>query len=349
MADHTAVLAPGSGWLRNRNFDTTFVGGVLLIAFLSGTIVAARPELFTYVVAADLWLLGYHHVISTFTRLAFDKQSVKKYRFFLFVLPFIVFGATFTLAWSLGVWIVATVYLYWQWFHYTRQSWGISQVYRAKSEGRVDDSPLFSKLCFYLLPLWGILYRSWQAPDEFLFVELRVIPVPELLVDVTGFAAILSLLIWGASRVRALRAGQLPVAHTLYMLSHFIVFWVGYLLIDDITHGWLVINIWHNAQYILFVWLFNTNRFKGGIDSSAEFLSTISQPQNIFRYMFWCIVISSTIYLTVSLLTKTVAMAGLPLMVLIYQTVNFHHYIVDSRIWKVRKKPMQKTLELKPL
>jgi hypothetical protein len=347
MTTDAATATAGPGWLRNHSFDLAFVRGVLLLALLSGFIVVARPELFIYVLVADLWLLGYHHVISTYTRLAFDKQSLKEHRFHVFVLPFIVFAVTFGVAWAVGIWIVATVYLYWQWFHYTRQSWGISQVYRAKSGGLVDEPELYSKLCFYLLPLWGILYRSWQAPDEFLFVELRVIPTPELLVDVVGFAAILSVLVWIANRVRAWRAGRLPVAHTWYMLSHFLVFFVGYLLIDDITMGWLVINVWHNAQYILFVWLFNANRFKNGVDQSAEFLSTISQPQNFVRYMFWCLVISTTIYFTVNVVTQNQVFAGLPLMVLAYQTLNFHHYIVDSRIWKVRKKPMQKTLELK--
>ncbi len=33
--------------------------------------------------------------------------------------------------------------------------------------------------------------------------------------------------------------------------------------------------------------------------------------------------------------------------ILVYQTINFHHYIVDSLIWKVRKKPLQKTMGLK--
>ncbi len=347
----TAIASPNAtdaGWLRNRNFDTTFVRGVALIALLSGAIVIRWPDLFRAVLLTDLFLLGYHHVIATFTRLAFDRQSLREYRFYVFVLPFIVFGATFLLAWSIGIWVVASVYLYWQWFHYTRQSWGISQVYRAKSGGLVTDSPLFSKLAFYLLPAWGILHRSWQAPDEFLFVELRVIPVPEMLVDAVGIVAVGSLVVWAYQRLKALREGRLPIAHTWYMLSHFTIFAVGYLIIEDITSGWLVINIWHNAQYILFVWLFNTNRYRGGVDSKAHFLSTISQPQNIFRYLFFCLAVSTLVYLSIMFFTTSYLVAGLPVAILIYQTINFHHYIVDSRIWKVRKKPMQETMRASP-
>jgi hypothetical protein len=340
------TLMPQPGWLRSKGFDITFVLGIAAIAFLSGLIVLIDPDLFRWVLVLDLWLLGYHHVISTFSRLAFDRKSLHDNRFFVFVLPFIIFATTFVAAWSIGAWIITSVYLYWQWFHYTRQSWGISQVYRAKSGGLVTDSPLYSRLCFYLIPAWGILNRSWQAPDKFLFIDLRVIPVPELLVNVVGVAAIASVFIWGFQRIQLWRAGRLPVAHTGYMLSHFLVFYTGYIWIEDITFGWLVINIWHNAQYILFVWLFNTNRFKNGIDVKAKFLSEISQPRNIVRYMLICLAFSSIIYVFAAVLTANQQLFGVPLAILIYQTINFHHYVVDSLIWKVRKKTMQKNLEL---
>jgi hypothetical protein len=311
-----------------------------------GAVVVARPELFGLILMLDLWLLGYHHVIATFTRIAFDRESFREHRFLIFFLPLIVFGATAFVALSVGIWMISSVYLYWQWFHYTRQSWGVSQVYRGKSQGLVREDPRFSKLCFYLVPIWGILHRSWQAPEKFLFMELRVIPTPGWLVDVFGVAALVSVLAWGFTRVQAWRAGQLPRAHTWYMLSHFAVFVTGYRLIDDITYGWLVLNIWHNAQYLLFVWLFNTNRYKNGVDEKARFLSTLSQSTHVVRYFLVCFGITTIVYGTTQYLTYEQLLLGVPLPVVLYQAVNFHHYIVDSKIWKVRKKRMRTTLGL---
>ena len=45
-------------------------------------------------------------------------------------------------------------------------------------------------------------------------------------------------------------------------------------------------------------------------------------------------------------LVALIALAGLPAMpvIVIYMTVNFHHYIVDGVIWKLRRKPLQQTL-----
>ncbi len=334
------------GWLRGPGFDLTFVAGIAAIALLSGVAVMVEPALFVPILLLDLWLLGYHHVIATYTRLCFDRQSLANSRFLLFGLPPLVLAGTAALAFGAGFWAVASLYLYWQWFHYTRQSWGVSQVYRRKAGGLADDPEQLSKLSFYLLPLWGILYRSYQAPERFLGMELKVLPVPGLLVDAVGVLALAGLGWWLFNRLLAWRRGRLALAHTAFVLSHHVVFFVGYILIEDITHGWLVINIWHNAQYILFVWLFNSNRYRSGPDPQAKFLSEISQPGNAWRYFLVCFAISTLIYLAIDQAAGTLAVVGLPVALVIYQTINFHHYIVDSLIWKVRKRPLQKVLDL---
>ena len=58
------------GWLRNARFDLTLIGGVALLALVSGLVVLLNPDLFVIVLVLDLWCLGYPHVISTFTRLS---------------------------------------------------------------------------------------------------------------------------------------------------------------------------------------------------------------------------------------------------------------------------------------
>ncbi len=340
MAAQTEPVS--SIWLRGASFDLHFIVGIAALALLSGWAVVLHPSFFTRILVANLWLLGAHHVVATYTRLCFDRQSLHTHRFLLFGLPPIVLAAVCILVLSVGVWVLATVYLYAQWYHYTRQSWGISQVYRRKSGGLVNENHHLSTAVFYLLPLWGILRRSHQDPGTFLGLELRVFPVPEIAVSVVGTAALLALGWWIVMRVMAWYRGRLPLAHTLYMMSHFTVFYVAYVVIDHIDHGWLVVNIWHNAQYIVFVWLFNNNRFKSGTDPKARFLSTISQEQNAWCYFAVCFGLSTLIYLTISNVTA----ALLPLTIVIYQTINFHHYIVDGVIWKIRRKPLQQVLEI---
>ena len=339
MTTWAQPLHSPAGWLRGTRFDRFFILGIAGIALGTGLVITHEPWLFAPVLFADVWLLGYHHVVSTFTRLCFDARSFRDNRFLILGLPVLVVLGMLTLVGALGLWTITTAYLYWQWFHYTRQSWGVAQVYRRKAGGLVDEGPRSNTLVFYFLPLWGILKRSHQDPDTFLGIELWVVPVPEIMVTIVGMCAVGSVLWWTARRIQAWRQGRLAVAHTQNMLSHFAVFYVGYVLIDNIDMGWLVLNIWHNLQYIAFVWFYNTNRFKRGIDPDARFLSMLSQDRNLWIYLAVCAGLSSTAYWVIGSLT-----AALVAPVIIFQAINFHHYIVDGLIWKVRHKTTRQTL-----
>lgn len=337
------------GWLRGATFDLCYILGVATLALLAGAAVASQPALFPLIVFLDLWLLGYHHVISTFTRLAFDRDSFKEHRFLVLGLPPLVLFGVIATCLAVGAWILPTTYLYWQWFHYMRQSYGISRIYRRKAnQSSVVDDRLTQGM-LYLIPIWGILYRSHQSPDQFLWMDLKTLPVPFWIVAIAGAASLLTICCWGLRQLQMLLQGQLPLAHSLYILSHTTIFLTGYLLIPDISQGWLVVNIWHNAQYILLVWMFNNNRFKSGVDVRHRFLSSISQTKKAHAYFLVCLAISTTIYVALYVvLTNAAALLTLaattPLVLIAYQTINFHHYIVDALIWKVRKMPLRQNL-----
>jgi hypothetical protein len=347
MSDITVRVAHVNwAWLLSRSFDLWFIVGLPVVAVLTGIIVVWQPHLFAPVLIFDLWFLGYHHVISTYTRLCFDRKSFSEHWPLLVVfLPAVTLG-TLVVAYAVGLWVIVSIYFYWQWFHYTRQSWGISRAYRGKEPDALYEDGWLDQAIFYALPVLGVLYRSHQDPGSFIGLELRVIPVTSAMVGVAGIATAALLAIWVCRRLQALREGRLAAVHTLYMLTHFAIFAVGYLTIADITYGWLVINIWHNAQYILFVWMFNTRRFKGGVDPQARFLSYISQPNRLWLYLATCVLITGVIYWGVLRTIDWLFFTGLSATIVLYQIVNFHHYVVDSKIWKVRKEPMRKALGL---
>jgi len=197
---------------------------------------------------------------------------------------------------------------------------------------------------FYALPITGVIYRSYQDPDQFLRADLVVLPVPFFVFAISAAITLGLLAYWVHRRLRAKAEGKLATAHTLYMGSHFAIYAVAYIFIQDITTGWLAINIWHNTQYILFVYLFNSNRFKNGIDPDKKFLSYISQSGRMPLYLGVCLAITLVFYTVVlGSLQKSfffTATTGL----VVYQMVNYHHYIVDSLIWKVRKPKIRRNM-----
>ncbi len=130
---------------------------------------------------------------------------------------------------------------------------------------------------------------------------------------------------------------------------------MGYVLIKDINSGWLVANVWHNAQYILFVWLYNTNRFKNdAVDGTAKVsvMSWLSQrkPIRVLSYFIFTLIMTTIFYQSITEGFKLIAGTNLILLsslyIVGYQTVNFHHYIVDSLIWKAKNKKNQKALNV---
>jgi hypothetical protein len=326
------AFAQPAGWLRDRDFDLRFIGGVALLALVSGGLVLAEPRVFPLVLALDLWFAGHPHVVSTFTRLCFDRASYREHRRLLWLLPPAILVLNAGLFFAVGPWILVSVYLYWQWFHYTRQSWGVARIYARRAGMPLPGDRRLELVAFHAVPLWGILHRSHQAPATFLGAELRVLPVPALAVDSAAALALGALGLWLAVRAAAAWRGELPLAHTLYALSHHAIFLAAYVAIPDATHGWLVANLWHNLQYLLFVWLANARRFERGPDPAAPLLSRISQPGRGMLFFAACLAVGAAVYLAVE-----VALGGLAIALVAYQTINFHHYVVDGLIWKTRR------------
>ncbi len=331
MASIVFAEPRASGWLKDRRFDLGFICGLTVLALAAGLAVMLAPKMLVPILLADLWLLGYHHVISTYTRLCFDKESFKRYGFLVVGLPFVVAAASLlTVVAAGGLWIIVSIYFYWQWFHYTRQSWGIAQAYRRKG-GELPPPTRLDIAMFYALPVAGVINRSAQAPETFLFMEIHMVPVTAEVATAALALAALLIAAWVGQTVQLYRRGVLPLAYLLYQVSHHTIFLVAYILLADITVGWLVVNVWHNAQYVLFVWLFNNRRFQAGPNRDARLLSTLSQDGRLIWYLGFCLLVSTALYLTIGNLLPMVM--AVPVFI-VYHIINFNHYIVDAIIWR---------------
>lgn len=336
----------GQAWLYNASFDLIFVAGTAALALLTAVAIGLSASLFPVILIADLWLLGYHHVIATFTRITFDTESLRRYIGLVTWLPLVVIGSVVALAWGVGAWVLPTVYLYWQWWHYTRQSYGVAQLYRVKNgESSLNQWEL--KAVIYALPLAGLLNRSYQDPAQFLGMELRMVWVPEAVVILAAGLSVISVAVWAMRQFQAVRRGSPAWTYNAYLLTHVAVFTTGYFIVPSIDHGWLTLNIWHNAQYLLVVWMFNNKRFKDRVSEEHPFLSKLSQRRNVLKFFGTTLALSTTAYIMLSSIDSALAATSLPIAIVVYQVINFHHYIVDSVIWKVRKPQTRTDLGLK--
>jgi hypothetical protein len=330
------TVGAGAGpWLRSPTFDLALIAGVASLALLLGSVALARPSLFMLVVYADFWLLAYPHAAATFTRIALDRASVRRYWFLLFALPFIVLAATAGVTFVGGVAALSTLYFYWQSWHYTRQSYGIARAY-SRVGGRSLGVDRLSDCVVYAFPVWGLLHRVHQRPAEF-FGAAFWSPAGVLGATSTrwlelaaGSFALGSLAVWTWRRVRS--ADVPRTGHTLFVLSHVVITVVSYVVVEDVTRGWLFVNIWHNAQYLLFVWAINARQHQS--PGSRSLVSRLSRRENAVWYAAFCLGTSALFFFALRRLTANATWQLLPLVLVAHQAVNFHHYIVDAVIWR---------------
>ena len=245
-----------SGWLLGARFDAGFLLGIPTLAILSSALALADRRFLLPVLIADLWLLGHRHVVESLGDLRARRAQTPRSRLLVAGLPLLLVAIIGGIALGGAAWVPATVYFYWQWFQSTRQSWAAMQLYRRRAPRGADlgDRSLLAAL-FCLTPIWGLLSRSAEAPVSFLGLDLHLMSVPETFARAVGIAACGALCLWTVERAIAWSEHRLPLGHTLYVLSHLVVFAVAYGAIADITVGWLVAAIWSHAQSLALAWL----------------------------------------------------------------------------------------------
>ncbi|HYC14620.1 MAG TPA: hypothetical protein VEC75_10235 [Stellaceae bacterium] len=250
------ATSPASGWLRGGALDAGLLLGIPGLAILCGAVALADRRFLLPVLIADLWLLGHRHLVESQSRLRGGRDGSGWFRLALAGLPLLLVAIIGAIALGGAAWVPATVYFYWQWFQSTGQSWATLQLYRRRAPRGADlgDHSLLAAL-FCLTPIWGLLRRSAEAPVSFLGLDLHLLAVPETVAAGAGIAACGAFCLWIVERAIAWSEQRLPLAQTLYVLSHLAVFAVAYGLISDITVGWLVAAIWSHAQFLVLAWL----------------------------------------------------------------------------------------------
>ncbi|MCZ8155692.1 MAG: hypothetical protein O9264_06215 [Leptospira sp.] len=335
---HSATFE--KSWIKGPYFDLAFIFGIVLLAGLMSGITVFWPLLFIPVLTVHSWLFGYEHLWATFTKLIAHPDDRKRHRTLIFIAPGFVLIGIVSVGYTFELRGLYVLYFFGQFFHTVRQSWGIAQTYRRTAGGIKWDPIRLSEITLWSVPIWGLLHRCAQQPEEFLFQNFWLPTVPQTVVYIFGSASCLLWSYWIFTRVAAFKRGEFAVGHTLYMLSHFAVYFFSYILIEELCSGWLLVNVWHNVQYIAFVWVYNRKRFVNGRDAKAPLLSWLSQAGSLraIFYILATIAFALPFYyllpqlgLTLDTIFKAVAV---PIAVILAMSLTFHHYIVDGIIWK---------------
>ena len=331
-----SVHAAHRASIKSESFDHVLLLLPLATGFAAAAASLASPGLFGVLLLADLWLLGYHHVVAAYQRLASNAEALGRNRFLACDLLLLLTAATVGLALVAGSWVAATAFLHFQWFRYMRQGHSVARMYfRATPEGQVAgirDIP--ADLVIYLVPIYALAVRSAAMGDLFLNLPVRTMVLPNEAIVALGFAATIAVAMWALQTGAAFARGTLDALYAGFVLSHAAMFLVAYVAIEDVNTGWLAVDVWHNIQYMLVLWMKQT-RNAGGVDMSATTIESPGPSARTSLYFLSCLTIATAVYVALGRFVFAVG-GGMAIAFGIYIGINAHHYIVDGVIWKRR-------------
>jgi hypothetical protein len=329
-------------YLHSRIFDAFFIFGILFLALALGALASVSAVMLLAVVYLNIWCFANPHIFATYTRISTNKNFARNHWFLIFFLPIIVLIGLTATALAYEISGLFTLYIFAQTYHVSRQSYGIARTYRRIDPTRLQNDRLPEAL-IYLLPAWGLLNWCSQSTTSFLTYPIFLPAISPVWSNIVGFLTAGAVAFWLLRQYRLADTNSINHRHDWFVASHIGIFFVAYIWISDITLGWLIVNIWHNVQYLLFVWWKNTKNV--AYTSSAIFCPQADDTSfpwsNAAQYFALCAVLGGLLYVLFDFAGQKMLWLGLPTVLIMHFTLNFHHYLVDGVIWK-RPKPMQK-------
>lgn len=330
--------------MRSTTFDLSFVYLFPAIGIALASIAVFFPSTFGTILAFNILFLSNHHVIATYMRLAYDVDQ-EQHKFLMIYSPLLLTIGVGLIVGFGFISLLFTIFVHWQWFHYGKQSEGIAKTFSIKYKSSESGPIWFNRTIFYMTPVVTFLVMCSRPGRTFLGKKVFLLPVSPESMMILGTLSALLFSIWIFLQARAWMKGNLASLHFGYLLSHHVIYFVGYVLFKDLTTSWIALSIWHNTQYISLVWHFNTNQVQRYSGKFGKFLTLLAQPKYAALYMLVGVAVSFLFYRSIGFVSRLGSpMIGFPLFFIANQIVIYHHYVVDAYIWKLRKPEIKASL-----
>jgi len=333
----TVVLSPpldakapgrlsGTRWIISQRDDLIWFVGTALVGYLALALMSAGVSLS---LLTAVWLLGVDgpHVTGTVTRTYFDKQERRRLGWLLWALvPLLFVGPVAVYLGQAAVFFLFAVC--WQHYHITKQHVGFVMLWKAKNSER-DAAEM-------RLDRWFLL-ASGVIPLALFVVKTQLGQSSFANVLTTGAIAAYAVfaVIFAAYQLRKWRGGRPMNPPKLLLLAGLVPLqWLafGYAARfgpDGIVRAGIALGLFHSLQYHRLMWFHNKNRYQTPESRAKHGLAAVLAQR--FGYYFATAV---GLYLVADILPQTL----FPLQWLAASLwgIAFMHYLLDSKIWRVR-------------
>ena len=321
------IQSVSTKWIISRRDDLVWFIGSASISYLAlGLMAVGFPITLIYLI----WLVGVDgpHVIATVTRTYFDKQERKRLGWFLWIIvPLMVGGPVM-------VWFgqASLFYLFavcWQHYHIAKQHFGFMMLWKAKNKER---DPFDQKL-----DRWFLL-SSTILPLALFVIKTRLEAFrPAVWLGGAATVAYVGFVVmYLAHQVKKFRM-RLPMnTPKLLLLSVLVPLqWMAFLDAaslgpDGIVRAGIALGLFHYFQFHRLLWFHNKNRYSGPDASQRHGLAALF-AKDFGHYLFLAI----GLYMLLAILPQALFPAVEWIKAAIWG-IPFTHYVLDSRIWRVR-------------
>jgi hypothetical protein len=225
--------------------------------------------------------------------------------------------------------------LLWAYWHLVRQHWGFVALYRRRAAdvgpARLDEALLWLG-CLYPFVRFslGPAYAAAGLPQ---LLPLAALPAARIGLDVAFAAGAAALLVIWALRGGLAAPGPKHLFLAVVIAFHLVVF----AILDDLLAITATLTIFHNLQYHRIVWQHEAGKGRRPLGGLGPYLLA-----GLALGVAWYLPRVLGAHLAGPGLLRN-ALLGLG------WGVAFHHYLVDGRIWRVRRTPaVAAALDVRP-
>lgn len=286
----------------------------------------AVDNLYTILMTVYSLSLGFPHVVATHVRINLDEDCRSRFGWLCLKAPLVIIAAVALIIFACK----SLPHLVFAWFalqtwHANRQNYGIMRRYIRMAGS--DPDRLVNKVAKAVIELvpWAPVLSAclWQDTRyqgyPIAFPALQWLE--PLAVPAWCLAVFLSVLYF-CLEIREASAKRIVAGRLLCCVSGATVNFLAWVVADDLSWGYLVTSLWHSLQYIAYVQAF---RLQPPTGAAPAKLSPLKHLGLLF-----------SIGVALSLLFRSISYFVPGLFAVLHLSMNFHHYLSDTLIWRNR-------------
>jgi len=322
-------LTATANWIISGREDLTWFIGPSLVSYAALALMAAGfPLAPLYLV----WLLGIDgpHVVATVTRTYCDPAERKRLGLWLWVvLPASLIGPLLVLAGAESFFYIFAIS--WLHYHIAKQHFGFVMLYKHKARERDRTDFLLDR--YFILTSLMLPFGRFAVHN--FFSVLPTLPFVQRLdmLLLVAYAALTGS--WLYRQFHHWKKGEtLNIPKLMLMVAVVPMQWIAFAHatanpVDGLMRVGIVCGLFHSFQYHRLMWFHNRNRYAEPEPQTGTGMAGILARR--FVYYFGAAVLLNLVFAVApSKLMPTslmkAAIWGIP----------FTHYILDSKIWRVR-------------